>query len=66
MDKNDISKRSIYGKQYQRYCPTVNRNVVVEDVIDVSSGENCVMCHNKHSCEQTGGCKNNLFGVWNA
>lgn len=65
MEIANFGMGNMTGKVYERYCPSVNRNVIVEDVINVSNGENCVLCHNKFFCAQTGGCTNNLFNVWN-
>lgn len=52
-----------YKKIYERYCPNVKRNVIVEEKIG-DSGVISSVCYNKSECErEEGGCNNPLFSV---
>lgn len=51
-----------YKRMYERYCPNVERNVVVEETTG-SDGTKTIACLNKDNCQkENGGCKNTLFG----
>lgn len=52
---------SNYKYIYERYCPNVSRNVVVEEQVD-DNGHIQATCHNYTACQtQHGGCQNTLL-----
>jgi len=46
---------------YERYCPNIGENVIVEETVDSKGMINAVCCHQDECTKESGGCKNEAF-----
>lgn len=46
---------------YERYCPNIGDNVIVEETVDNKGLINAVCCNQDKCIEESGGCQNEAF-----
>lgn len=46
-------------RSYERFCPVVGKNVMVEE--SLRDGNTQITCMHSPNCEANGGCKNRFF-----